>query len=130
MAVAVRCADKFEVSPPEPVLDTKDLFDRLAKRRKEAGPLLIGFDFPIGVPATYGVKTGFPDFRTALMSFGKGAWSNWFSPGERPSDISIHRPFYPARPGKKGDAKLEHLISGLGLTGDQLASAGDADAWR
>jgi integrase len=112
MAVAIGHGEKFDVSGPEPVLHTRDLLARLGQRQRQTGPLLVGFDFPIGLPRAYGAKTGFEDFRSALMAFGKGAWASWYEPAERPSEIRVHRPFYPARTGKKGDiAHYNELIS-------------------
>jgi hypothetical protein len=120
MAVAVRNADKFVASVPELVLNTADLLERLKKRRQEAGPVLVGFDFPIGVPRAYGEAITLQDFPTALMTFGKGAWADWFKPAERPSDINIRRPFYPLRPGKAGTVRKHHLTTGLELSNNQL----------
>ena len=120
MAVAVRHADKFVVSAPELVLNAADLLERLKKRRQEAGAVLVGFDFPIGVPHAYGEAIELPDFRTALMTFGNGLWADWFKPAERPSDIKRSRPFYPLRPGKSGTVRKYHLTTALELSDDQL----------
>jgi hypothetical protein len=120
IAVAVRLADKFVVSAPELVLNTADLIERLKMRRQEAGPVLVGFDFPIGVPRGYGEAIALQDFRTALMTFGNGAWADWFRPAELPSEISIRRPFYPLRSGKRGTVSKSHLTAALQLSDDQL----------
>jgi len=120
MAVAVRHADKFVASAPEQVLNTADLLERLQKRRQEAGPVLVGFDFPIGLPRAYGRAIELQDFRTALMTFGRGMWADWFKPAERPSEINICRPFYPLRPGKRGTVRKFHLTTALELSDDQL----------
>lgn len=97
---------------PEVVGDTADLFDRLRLRAQSAGSLLIGFDFPIGLPLAYGHRTGLADFRDALDHFGSDVWSDWYSVCEQKSEISTGRPFYPMRP---GGTKREHLLSGLGF---------------
>jgi hypothetical protein len=120
MAVAVRQADQFVASTPELVLDPADLLERLKERRREAGPVLVGFDFPIGVPRRYGEAIALQDFRTALMTFGDGAWADWFRPAERPSEIGIRRPFYPLRSGKRGTVSKNHLTTALQLPDDQL----------
>jgi hypothetical protein len=120
MAVAVRRADKFVASAPELVLNTADLLERIKKRRQEAGPVLVGFDFPIGVPRGYGEASALQDFRTALMTFGYGAWADWFRPAERPSEISVRRPFYPLRSGKRGTVGKYHLTTALQLSDVQL----------
>jgi hypothetical protein len=120
MAIAVRHTDKFVASAPELVLNAADLLERLIKRRHEAGPVLVGFDFPIGVPRGYGEAIALRDFRTALMTFGNGAWADWFRPAERPEEISIRRPFYPLRSGKRGTVSKYHLTTALQLSDDQL----------
>lgn len=97
---------------PEVVGDTADLFDRLRLRAQSPGSMLIGFDFPIGLPLAYGHRTGLADFRDALDHFGSDVWSDWYSVCEQKSEISTGRPFYPMRP---GGTKREHLLSGLGF---------------
>jgi hypothetical protein len=75
------------------------------------GPVLAGFDFPIGVPFAYGVQTSEPDFVTALTKFGTGHWERFYEVAEHPSEISIERPFYPRR--SSSEAKQAHLIQAL-----------------
>ncbi len=58
-------------------------------------PTLAGFDFPIGVPAAFGIKTGFDNFGEAIQQFGKEAWSSFYEVAEYAADISVYRPFYP-----------------------------------
>ncbi|WAC26859.1 DUF429 domain-containing protein [Ancylobacter sp. SL191] len=77
------------------------------------GRLLVGFDFPIGVPSAYGVQTGFADFPAALRAFGEGDWSEFFKVADIPAEISLRRPFYP-RVSRKGSARIE-LAAGLGV---------------
>ena len=112
MAVASRAGNYWSLGAPEVVSDTADLFDRLRLRAQSAGSLLIGFDFPIGLPLPYGHRTGLRDFRDALEHFGSDVWSDWYSVCEQKSEISIKRPFYPMRP---GGTKRSHLLSGLGF---------------
>ncbi|WP_245947653.1 DUF429 domain-containing protein [Jannaschia seohaensis] len=111
MAVARRSDGKWEIALPEAVGRTDRLFDTLKNRALHDGALLLGFDFPIGVPAFYGEATGLGDFRTALRSFGTGRWSDWYSVCEDAAEISVARPFYPMRPGGR---KRHHLLTGLG----------------
>ena len=79
--------------------------------------MLVGFDFPIGVPAAYAERTGIVSFKDVLPQLGRGAWDRFFEPAERPEDISLRRPFYPRRP---GGTKQEHLRRGLGLDAGAL----------
>lgn len=77
-----------------------------------SGPILIGFDFPIGLPVAYAEKAGLSDFIAALPQLGKGVWRDFFSFAERPEEIGLHRPFFPRKPGGTSRTHLEH---GLGL---------------
>lgn len=101
----------WRVSGPCPVGLVPDFVDRLIALGAEA-PTLAGFDFPIGLPARYGAKTGFPDFRAALASFGIAPWERFFEVAATQAEISARRPFYPARP---GGTALRHLLDGHGV---------------
>ena len=57
---------------------SKDLFDRLSAIG-QGGTLLVGFDFPIGLPCEYARKTAIPRFPDALQLFGKDQWSSFTS---------------------------------------------------
>lgn len=116
MAVATRDGDTWSLAPPELVGSADDLVARL-RRRARGGGVLIGFDFPIGLPAAYGEATKLDGFPEALRSLGKGVWSDWYNVCERSEQISIRRPFYPMRPG--GRRRL-HLYEGLSLCAPEL----------
>ncbi len=79
--------------------------------------VLLGLDLPVGLPAAYARRAGVDDFPALLPQLGKGDWADFYHPAERPEDISLHRPFYPARP---GGARRQHLLDGLGLAVDDL----------
>lgn len=116
MAVATKGSTGWIIGMPEPVGLTASLFRRLADRASNG--IFVGFDFPIGLPKAYGALTGKSDFRAFLAALGQGEWSDWFRVCERADEISIHRPFYPQRP---GGTQRVHLHAGLGLTeGDGL----------
>jgi hypothetical protein len=113
MCVAVREGMTWVLSAPEPVGDTKDLISRLRRRGIKDGSLLIGFDFPIGLPAAYGRALGVADFPAFLQSLGEERFTRWFDVAEHRGEIAIDRPFYPFR---SGGRKQQHLFEGLGLT--------------
>lgn len=113
MAVAIKHGRHWHVQSPELVGDTSILFDRLQRRTVDPGALLIGFDFPIGLPEAYARAAGVGSFREALTLFGSGIWSDWYSVADHRDHISLHRPFYPARPG--GTARA-HLFDALGIS--------------
>jgi hypothetical protein len=115
MAVAVRDGDFWRTMLPEPVGDTADLFARLARRA--GGGVLVGFDFPIGLPLAYGERTCLGDFPNALRRFGQGEWRDWYEVCETAEQISLFRPFYPTTPGGRS---ANELFDGLGLSGGEL----------
>jgi hypothetical protein len=78
-----------------------------------SGPVLAGFDFPIGVPTAYGRLTGLANFSAALEVFGQGEWAEFFAVAETPQQISPTRPFYPRR--SIAGSKQVHLLHGLGI---------------
>lgn len=73
-------------------------------------PTVIGFDFPIGVPAHYGRRLPFDNFRSFLFGLDDPAFETLSAPALHRSDISLARPFYPARP---GGTRMDHLFEGL-----------------
>lgn len=113
MAVAIKRGGRWHIQSPELVGDTSNLFGRLQLRAVDPGALLIGFDFPIGLPEAYARAAGIGSFREALTSFGSGLWSDWYNVADHRDDISLHRPFYPVRAG--GTARA-HLFDSLGIS--------------
>jgi hypothetical protein len=102
----------FIAHAPISVHDPGRLLPELRARLGPAGCALIGFDFPIGLPYAYAQKADFNHFTTALQSLGHGQWENFYHVAEYPSEISLQRPFYPARPGHAAQA---HLLNALGF---------------
>lgn len=79
--------------------------------------VLVGADFPIGLPAAFARRAGLPPFPEALELFGTGRWSEFLTVATTASEVSCRRPFYPRAP---GGASRAHLTDGLGLTYAQL----------
>ena len=117
MTVARRKGNDWLISEPQKVGPTTTLFDRATAQNQENGCVFFGFDFPIGVPSTYGEKTGFSNFRDLLDVLGHDEWSDWFRPADKPLEISLRRPFYPAR---SGGTLQAHLFEGLGIGKENL----------
>ncbi|WP_165215362.1 DUF429 domain-containing protein [Affinirhizobium pseudoryzae] len=111
MAVAVHRAGRLELSAPEPVGDTSTLIERLQARAVSGGPLLLGFDFPIGLPQAYARKTGLVSFRGFLDVVGTDGWADWFCVATAAEDITLRRPFYPARPGGTRRSQLFEALA-------------------
>ncbi|WP_210187729.1 hypothetical protein [Rhizobium oryziradicis] len=60
MSVAIRNGVRWQVHAPELVGDTLSLIDRMKVRSVAEGALLLGFDFPIGLPEACARATGLP----------------------------------------------------------------------
>lgn len=117
MCVAVRQGETWALSAPEPVGDTQNLIHRLRRQSGADAAVLVGFDFPIGLPVAYGRVLRTPDFRSFLRSSGDARFARWFDVAEHRNEISIDRPFYPMRP---GGTQRQHLFDALGLSGKDL----------
>lgn len=113
LARAVVQEDKHYLAlPPEPAGEPKTLIRRLWGYSEASGPVLIGFDFPIGLPMRYAQMCAVKDFLALLPELGCRAWRDFYKPAESPQAIHLRRPFYPQRP---GGARHDHLIQALGV---------------
>jgi hypothetical protein len=109
-AVARQHAGAWHVGTPYQVSSSSELLDRLFDDATH-GAVLAGFDFPIGLPASYGARTATDNFRSVLPEFGKGRWCRFYEVAENVTEISVERPFYPRRP---SSSKHAHLITAHG----------------
>lgn len=116
MTSAIRADDRYTVGAPKLVGDTGTLLRRL-RSLGDGDPAIVGFDFPIGVPANYARRAGVDDFLVWLARLGAGEWERFFDVAERSQEIGTRRPFYPFRP---GGTSRRHLLDALGVesTGD------------
>ncbi len=109
-AAAVRQGAGYQLLAPEQVGDTATW---LARLRQWAGDdIFVGVDFPIGLPVAYARRVGVFNFLDWLPQLGAGEWIDFYRPAEAPLDITLRRPFYPARP---GNTRQQHLVGGLGI---------------
>ena len=111
MAVGKRYDGKWHVSAPVLVPPSSTLLDNVFHKAGRGQRVLLGFDFPIGLPAAYADQLDFADFPTALAAFGRGDWRHFFDVANNPADVSLQRPFYPHTP-KKGVTRAT-LVTGL-----------------
>lgn len=84
------------------------------------GAVLLGFDFPIGLPWTYAARADLPRFPEALALFGTGLWDRFFDVADGIEEVSLHRPFYPRGAGKQGDHSREKHRDKLGFDSDAM----------
>lgn len=111
VSVALRNGDSYRIEEPTPVGDLTTFIKRL-KDQAEGGQIVVGFDFPIGIPRAYADRAGVENFLDFLRGLGRNDWVEFFKIAETPDKISLHRPFYPKRP---GGTKHSHLVTGLGV---------------
>ncbi len=114
IAKAVRRGRSYAVVACERVGALPSFIDRLRSNSPADGSVLIGFDFPIGLPAAYASRAGIDNFPDWLSLLGSGRWGNFANLATTRDEISIERPFYPFAP---GGTMRQHLIDGLGLEG-------------
>ena len=113
LAPAVRQSDGvYRVRAPAPVGTLADLLPRLAQDAGD-GRVLLGVDFPIGLPEAYAALAGVDDFVAELPRFGTGRWARFYDVATMPEEVSRTRPFYPQRAGGR---RRQHLVNGLGVS--------------
>ncbi|MGC3874915.1 hypothetical protein ACPF7Z_16790 [Halomonas sp. GXIMD04776] len=110
-AAEARRDDKhWRVSAPRRVGDIDAWLSTLLE--ENAGTTLVGFDFPIGVPASWAWQAGIGDFSDLLSQLADHQWPDFFTVAEYPDEIALGRPFYPRR-SRRGVRQAE-LIQALG----------------
>ena len=114
MAVAQLAGATYVLHAPEPVGQVASLLSRLDSRVEGRGPFIVGFDFPIGIPASYARCAGIQRFLDQLPHFGTGQWSAFYDVATTRGEVSPYRPFYPFR---SGGTRHAHLTGALGMTG-------------
>lgn len=108
--------NRYYISAPEPVHEISSWLTRLRSMSSSDASILIGMDFPIGLPRAFAKVAGIREFRTTLPQLGTGQWSEFFMVADNPSEISLTRPFYPNRSGSKGEKQQVHLTQALGFS--------------
>jgi energy-coupling factor transporter ATP-binding protein EcfA2 len=99
---------------PQVVLSPKTLINHFKAQTAVGAVVLVGFDFPIGLPRAYAVNLQLRNFRAALEEFDKNlAWSQFYVPTDHPTP---HQPFSPSNPTSR--LKRAELASAIGLTSD------------
>ena len=100
----------YRASAPEPAGAGPDLVTRLLGEAR-GGTVLLGVDFPIGVPAAFAMRAGIGDFLAWLR---RGPPDSWYAAASTREEIATERPFYPR---SRGGARRAHLVERLGVEG-------------
>jgi hypothetical protein len=103
---------RYTAHCPNYIENHTGLIPSIRRQIKEAGCAVLGFDFPIGIPTSYARMAEVADFKTFLRGLGQAEWADFYNVARTRSEISVHRPFYPFRPGR---ARQAHLLSALGV---------------
>lgn len=84
----------------------------LVGRLTAKGPVLLGFDFPIGLPRRFAERAGITSFPALLRDSDDGAWRRFLLPTPPDGLPTLAAPFYPRRP---GGATRDAFLRGLGI---------------
>jgi len=95
--------------------DPRSLLSRISENLATQDRVVIGFDFPIGYPESYGLQAALHGFLTALPMLGQGVWENFFNKAYEPHEVSIHRPFYPRHGNPQGFTSTDIHAAALGI---------------
>src|ERR1700691_6279708 len=109
LARAVLEGSRYIAHPPEPVGDHTTLIAR-ARANMGRGSAMVGFDFPIGIPASYARLIGATEFKSFLSQLGRGKLADFYHVCSDASEVTKYRPFYPYKPGGK---RQKHLLDAL-----------------
>jgi hypothetical protein len=109
LARAVLEDGRYTAHPPELVVDETTLVAR-ARSNTADSPVVLGFDFPIGIPTSYARLIGATDFKSFLLQLGHGDLTHFYDVCSEASEITRYRPFYPSNPGGR---KQRHLLDAL-----------------
>lgn len=113
MAKAACENGRYTAHTPILVGDHLTLIARVREDVAKTASVLFGFDYPIGIPATYAASIGVTKFKDFLIKLGTMEWAQFYSVCAKASEITKYCPFYPFRP---GGTSHEHLLSVLGVT--------------
>jgi hypothetical protein len=115
---AVWCDSHYVISAPDAVGDPGTFLKRVESRRPNEDGVLIGFDFPIGLPIAYADQAGIESFYIGLELFGsRGKWKNFYQVSNAPS---LYQPFYPLPPVQRGQVSRKVLETALKIEWDNL----------
>ena len=109
MCRAVWQNGRYHLHAPEPVGPLDTWLPRLRAHVAPTDTILLGVDFPLGLPAAYAQQRQITDFVAWLPTAIHG---RFFNVAETAEQISLERPFYPQRP---GGTRQQHLLDGLNL---------------
>jgi hypothetical protein len=111
LALAMLDARSYRAQLPQPAGNPQALLGWLRSLAGPEGSVLLGVDFPIGLPLAYAKQAGVDDFIALLPELGHGPWRDFYRVAERRDEISLRRPFYPQRAGGTEQSHLLHALN-------------------
>jgi hypothetical protein len=120
MCIANKSSKGWSIDELDDAGNTSTLLASTRQQLNDNHRVIIGFDFPIGFPETFGLRTGFSGFLDALPNLGRGNWSNFFTKTDDASLVCIQRPFYPRTGKPAGSTSAEKQEKALGIPRSQL----------
>ena len=97
LCIAERASDGgYHIAAPTPVGAPGEL-PRVLLDRAGQESVLLGVDFPLGLPMAYARLAGVTSFADLLPKLGYDEWTEFFELCDVAEDISLTRPFYPRR---------------------------------
>jgi hypothetical protein len=106
---------EWVLAAPEPAGDPRTLVLRESEAVELGRAVLLGFDFPIGLPEAYGRLAGIDSFRAVLGDLGEGRWARFFDVASRLDEVSLERPFYPHGLADAGGRPKAAFLARLGV---------------
>lgn len=110
IARAVKKDAAYEAQGAERVCDSAELLVAMKREASAGGRVLVGFDFPIGLPRSYAKSAKVVSFLRLLPELGQGQWAMFYDVATTRAEIGLRRPFYPDKPGGKRMCHLEKKI--------------------
>jgi Protein of unknown function (DUF429) len=110
-ATARRHGGQWQIESAPVKVDLPSFLDEAFEHRHQR--VLLGFDFPIGLPEAYCKRTDLGKFKDALSMLGTGQWKQFFEVASDPGEVSLWRPFFPQN-STRGVTR-ETLVTKLGV---------------
>jgi hypothetical protein len=108
----------YRARPPAVVGRTGGLIERMGLRGDRGKGVLLGFDFPIGVPRAYARLAGFDNFADWFRALDLD--SEFFEVAAELSQVSRDRPFFPTRISQKTPGVKALFHTALGLSDSEV----------
>ncbi|MEM7442204.1 MAG: DUF429 domain-containing protein [Pseudomonadota bacterium] len=116
ITTAIKTAGRYSVSAAQLCPPPETLVGELSQQSPDSG-VLLGFDFPTGLPQHLSEALRVKTFRDVLARLSTSAWPEFLNPAENLTDVAPTRPFFPARRLPKGVVTRAGLANALGAAG-------------